>query len=96
MQLLTSVPFPSSSVVLMIILGIAIWSMLPNPANDIKYVDDDEEEEEALSDVGREKTWELQNLCSPASPGGRSQHVPFTPRTQAFHTLDRKLPLRNS
>lgn len=66
-------------------LGLAIWSMLPNPELENKDVDDDDDRSPS-----RDKQFELQ----PTTPGGRG--VPFTPRTQAFHTLDRKLPLRSN
>lgn len=65
-------------------VGLAVWAMCPNPELDIP--DEDEEEE-----WGRGKGVEMEMQPQPlASPRG----VPFTPRTQAFHTLDRKLPLR--
>lgn len=54
--------------------------MWPNPELDI--VDDDEDDDHAHS----KEQVEMQ----PTTP----RAVPFTPRTQAFHTLDRKLPLR--
>ncbi len=34
-----------------------------------------------------DKEWEMKNVPKPAS-------VPYTPRTLAFNTLDRQLPLR--
>ncbi|KAJ2904535.1 hypothetical protein MKZ38_007867 [Zalerion maritima] len=85
--------------VLLVMLGQAVWSMLPNPDNDIKMADDDDDDDESSSDNGREKGWEMTGFRSPMSPGGRSmmsgRSVPFTPRTQAFHTLESKLPLRS-
>lgn len=66
-------------------LGLAIWSMLPN--NELDDVDSDDEESHAPTTS--DKQWEMQ---PPKTPGGTT--VPFTPRTQAFHILDRKLPLR--
>ncbi len=68
-------------------LGFAIWGMMPNKA--LNDVDEDEEESESASRY-EGKDWEMQGM---SSPGPMSQ--PFTPRTQAFHTLDRKLPLRS-
>lgn len=67
----------------LICLGIAIWSMIPD-----KRIDQimEEEDEEEFSKA--HKQWEMQ----PQTP----REVPFTPRTQAFHTLDRKLPLRSN
>jgi hypothetical protein len=45
------------------------------------------------SDVAGEKAWEMSNV-PPRTPTALRQ--PFTPRTLAFNTLDRKLPLRSS
>jgi len=61
-------------------LGLAAWAMWPNPELDI--VEDEDEDDH----VHTKEAVEMQ----PTTPRG----VPFTPRTQAFHTLDRKLPLR--
>jgi hypothetical protein len=42
-----------------------------------------------------EKAWPMQHVQSvPRTPTAASQ--PFTPRTLAFQTLDRKLPLRHN
>ncbi|KAB5578566.1 hypothetical protein GE09DRAFT_1280905 [Coniochaeta sp. 2T2.1] len=64
-------------------LGLAIWAMLPNKELDISGDDDDDDDYSPAEN----KSWEMQ----PRTPGA----TPFTPRTQAFHTLDRKLPLRS-
>jgi hypothetical protein len=72
--------------------------------------EDDEEEEERRSSGGSSpvdpkgvvrssKTWEMTSMSGangkmPASPTVMVQ--PYTPRTLAFHHLDRKLPLRHS
>lgn len=66
--------------------GLAVWAMCPNPELDVP--DEDDEEEEGYR--GKGKGMEMQPPATPRGPMG----VPFTPRTQAFHTLDRKLPLR--
>ena len=63
-------------------LGLAAWAMWPNPELDL---DDDEDDDD---NVPSNKQWEMQ----PTTP---RMAVPFTPRTQAFHTLDRRLPLRS-
>jgi hypothetical protein len=60
----------------------AIWSMLPNKDLDKPAADSDDEED---SPVKKDKAPEVE-----------LQQVPFTPRTQAFHALERKLPLRAS
>lgn len=62
----------------------AIWAMLPNKELDLED-SDDEDGYHGPKDKG--EAVEMQ----PTQP-----QVPFTPRTQAFHTLDRKLPLRYS
>ncbi|KAJ4290739.1 hypothetical protein N0V88_006488 [Collariella sp. IMI 366227] len=72
--------------------GFAIWAMLPNKELDMYDSDDDDEEyaraiRNRKKAAGKEMGMELQ----PTPP---HQQTPFTPRTQAFHTLDRKLPLR--
>jgi hypothetical protein len=67
-------------------LGLAIWAMIPNKKLD-EMVDSDDED----SPVAKEgKNWEMQSMKSPATP----RTMPYTPRTMAFQTLDRKLPLR--
>ncbi|EHA54324.1 hypothetical protein MGG_01229 [Pyricularia oryzae 70-15] len=69
-------------------LGWSIFNMIPTK-HDKTHDEDEDGEEYASSDSPTEvKTWEMQPQT--AGPGG----VPFTPRTQAFHTLDRKLPFR--
>jgi hypothetical protein len=76
-----------SSAVYVAFLGLSIYSMLPN---DQAADDEDEDGEEgghsAVVSPATDKQWEMQ----PVTPGA----TPFTPRTQAFHTLERKLPLR--
>ena len=85
-------------------LGIAIYSLMPNKAIDVK-------EDGYDSDDGfpppASKQWEMKPraMLSPRTPNtammspntysGGISDSPFTPRTQAFNTLDRKLPLRS-
>ncbi|KAL1865294.1 hypothetical protein VTK73DRAFT_5295 [Phialemonium thermophilum] len=66
-------------------LGLSIWSMLPN-----KKMDDEEEIDSPAESTSPAtfKEWEMQPTAGSSTP--------FTPRTQAFNTLDRKLPLRYS
>ncbi|KAK3329063.1 hypothetical protein B0H66DRAFT_12327 [Apodospora peruviana] len=68
--------------------GLAVWAMLPNKELDIE--DSDDEDAGSNGPGGKEMQWEMQ----PTTPG--RPPVPFTPRTQAFQTLDRKLPLRQN
>ena len=61
--------------------------MLPNKQIDLEDSDDEEFGSPHQKDKGA--AVELQ-------PPPPHLQMPFTPRTQAFHTLDRKLPLRYS
>lgn len=74
-------------------LGLAIWAMLPNKELDLGYDSDDDDDESGPRGGGHDKQWEMQAV---KGAGPSVTTVPFTPRTQAFHTLDRKLPLRYS
>jgi len=70
-------------------LGLGIWSMIPTKAMTEAYnTKVDEFESSPPSNHSGEKTWEMQ-----AVPRGMS-YEPYTPRTLAFNTLDRQLPLR--
>ncbi len=79
-------------------LGFAIYSLLPNKALD---VEDDSDSDDGMPSAST-KQWEMQPrpMMSPRTPGSMMMSgaggmaSPFTPRTQAFHTLDRRLPLR--
>ncbi|WYZ44370.1 hypothetical protein EsH8_VII_000806 [Colletotrichum jinshuiense] len=74
-------------------LAIALYVSWPNAGDKV-----DDEEDGAGSDTGSSPVdyakegseWEMNGMKGPSSP----RVMPFTPRTQAFHTLDRKLPLR--
>lgn len=76
-------------------LGIAVYTSLPNKWD---KVGDDEDEEAAAGrsngsspvDPKEAREWEMRDMKGPSTP----RAVPYTPRTMAFHTLDRKLPLR--
>lgn len=79
-----------SRVIFLCNLGFSIYSMLPN---ELDRQQEEEEEEGEMDDAesvetGKGANWEMQSIGSPASPRG----VPFTPRTMAFHTLDRQAP----
>ena len=70
-------------------VAFAIYAMWPRKTD---LVDDDEDELDGASTMsnnlkeGSVSVTEMQGLPPVSSP--------FTPRTQAFHTLDRRLPLR--
>jgi hypothetical protein len=78
-------------------LGFAVYSMLPNPENDLNDKDNDDDDYYVVQHKKAED-WEMA-ARPPMSPrfGSAASGAPlspFTPRTQAFYTLDRKLPLR--
>jgi hypothetical protein len=62
--------------------------MFPNPKNDINEDEDEDEYNQTGKQPAGDK-WEMQ-------PPASARSIPFTPRTQAFHTLERKLPLRQN
>ncbi|KAH6990818.1 hypothetical protein BKA56DRAFT_610394 [Ilyonectria sp. MPI-CAGE-AT-0026] len=68
-------------------LAFAMWAMWPNKENDVV---DEDDEYSTTSEPKESRNWEMQSMKSPIS----YNQAPFTPRTQAFHTLDRQLPLR--
>lgn len=88
-------------VVYLVGLGMAVWAMWPNKANDLNK-DPDDEDRDSLQDVDgavgtseaaiKPRTVEMRSLHT---PGFAPVDSPFTPRTTAFHRLDRSdLPLR--
>ncbi|KAF5663099.1 succinate-semialdehyde dehydrogenase [Fusarium heterosporum] len=70
-------------------MACSIYAMLPNKINDIPD-EDDEEEGSTTSEPKERGVWEMHNMKTPSI-----RSMPYTPRTQAFHTLDRQLPLRS-
>ncbi|KAL7811912.1 hypothetical protein V8C26DRAFT_408310 [Trichoderma gracile] len=68
-------------------LGFSLYAMWPNPLNNL---DTDEDEDDEAASVKDGKSVEMSGLKTTWASGT----MPYTPRTQAFHTLDRKLPLR--
>ncbi|KAF4591986.1 hypothetical protein GQ602_002285 [Ophiocordyceps camponoti-floridani] len=71
-------------IVYLVNLGIALHAMFPNEENNVSKDDD---EDAATLDSKERGAWEMHNMKAPIS-------TPYTPRTQAFYTLDRQLPLR--
>jgi hypothetical protein len=69
-------------------LAFSIYAMLPNKINDVS--DDDDEEDGSTTSEPKGGVWEMHNMKTPSI-----RAMPYTPRTQAFHTLDRQLPLRS-
>ncbi|XP_044719957.1 uncharacterized protein HRG_06546 [Hirsutella rhossiliensis] len=74
-------------IVCLVNLGVALHAMWPNKENDQKN-DEDEESTSPLSKEG--SNWEMHSMKSPAGLNA----MPYTPRTQAFYTLDRQMPQR--
>lgn len=70
-------------------IGLTVWALLPNPANDI--VDDEDDDDSSPTALKKGGNWQMHSI--PPTP--RTGTIPFTPRTMAFNTLERKLPLRN-
>ncbi|KAK8064914.1 hypothetical protein PG994_007552 [Apiospora phragmitis] len=73
-------------------LGLNIWAMLPTDKKKGFYESDDEEEGSPAAPKGNSH-WEMTGV--PPTPRTGGVAVPFTPRTMAFNTLERKLPLRS-
>ncbi|KAK6074181.1 hypothetical protein SCUP234_08062 [Seiridium cupressi] len=78
-------------VVYLINLGLNIWALLPNEADKRGKDIDSDGESNSPSSLKRNDKWEMHGI--PSTP--RTATVPYTPRTMAFNTLDRKLPLRS-
>lgn len=83
-------------------VGLALWAMWPNKMLDLYEDSDDEDEHSHLSrnrsnsPGGHRKDKGVESVeMTPVTPFEGQQQMPFTPRTQAFHTLDRKLPFRD-
>jgi len=72
-------------------LALGIWSAIPSSrAREARKMEvDDLQGDSPVSDAS-ERRWEMTKV--PRTPTTAKQ--PFTPRTLAFNTLDRKLPLR--
>ncbi|KAH9892972.1 hypothetical protein F4778DRAFT_302837 [Xylariomycetidae sp. FL2044] len=69
-------------------VGLTVWAMLPNEEDRKSDVDSDDDS--SPSYLKKDRSWEMQGI--PPTP--RTGTVPFTPRTMAFNTLERKLPFR--
>ncbi|KAK4084555.1 uncharacterized protein Triagg1_1035 [Trichoderma aggressivum f. europaeum] len=74
-----------------IVLGFSLYCMWPNPLNNLETDEDEDDEAPSIKEgKGVEMSGWPTNMKTPMASGA----MPFTPRTQAFHILDRKLPLR--
>ncbi|RYP79774.1 hypothetical protein DL769_002796 [Monosporascus sp. CRB-8-3] len=84
--------FASTVIMLAIILanlGLTIWALLPNEADKTSVAEDDDSDSSPTKLKGKD-AWEMRGI--PPTP--RTANMPYTPRTMAFNTLERKLPLR--
>ncbi|KAI1081895.1 hypothetical protein F5B20DRAFT_36826 [Whalleya microplaca] len=85
----------AATVIMLIIyvanLGLTIWALIPNEDDKKKDIDSDYEDDSSPTALKKGGTWEMRGI--PQTP--RTGTVPYTPRTMAFNTLERKLPMRN-
>lgn len=73
-----------------LILG--IWSAIPTASQKAsRKMDVDDLQDDSPTSESSDRRWEMSTV--PRTPNAAKQ--PFTPRTLAFNTLDRKLPLRD-
>lgn len=77
------------SAIILANLGLTIWALLPSEADKTSVSEDSDSDSSPTRLKGKE-TWEMRGI--PPTP--RTANVPYTPRTMAFNTLERKLPLR--
>ncbi|KFY26062.1 hypothetical protein V491_01480 [Pseudogymnoascus sp. VKM F-3775] len=71
-------------------IALSIWSMIPTEEmKEARKLKKEEEAQSPYPENAGEKLWELRNMQTPAPT-----FQPYTPRTLAFNTLDRQLPLR--
>jgi len=83
-----------NSVLFSLNMGLGIWSLIPSAAERAanKVAVDDMQmagDGSPVSVNGSDKDWEMKTV-----PRVQTSQVPYTPRTLAFNTLDRQLPLR--
>ncbi|GAP85336.2 putative succinate-semialdehyde dehydrogenase [Rosellinia necatrix] len=89
----TFAAFSLMFVVTLVNLGLTIWAMLPNERDKRDWDSDDEDDEPLGAGAGSNRkgsAWEMQSM--PTTP--RTGLMPYTPRTTAFNTLDKKNPAR--
>ncbi|KAI0178808.1 hypothetical protein GGR52DRAFT_273745 [Hypoxylon sp. FL1284] len=74
-------------------IGLTIWALMPNPAND-KVDDDDDDNTSSPAALKRGSSWQMPSI-PPTPRTGAVPYTPYTPRTMAFNTLDRNYSKRN-
>lgn len=72
--------------------GLAVWALIPTAAqraaSKIEFDDMQVSQDDSPISETSKKQWEMTTVTRPVNT------VPYTPRTLAFNTLDRQLPLR--
>ncbi|KAI1183383.1 hypothetical protein F5B17DRAFT_434687 [Nemania serpens] len=89
----TFAAFALMFVVTLVNLGLTVWALLPNERDKRDWDSDDDEDMPLGAGAGGDRkgpAWEMQSI--PPTP--RTGLMPYTPRTTAFNTLDRKNPSR--
>lgn len=86
---------PTNSAVFLANMALAIYSLIPTAAqraaSKIEYDEDQVSKDSPTSDHSdRNRQWEMKSVATARA----TPVVPYTPRTLAFNTLDRQLPLR--
>lgn len=77
-------------VVCLVNFGLTVWALLPNERDKQENPADSDDESSPTALKGKGPSWEMHGI--PRTP--RTATLPYTPRTMAFNTLERKLPLR--
>ncbi|KAI2638369.1 hypothetical protein GGS21DRAFT_435528 [Xylaria nigripes] len=88
----TFAAFALMFIVTLVNLGLNIWALVPNERDKREWDSDDEAaDDDDVFDHNNKNgsSWEMQSM--PANTP-RANLLPYTPRTMAFHTLDRKMP----
>jgi hypothetical protein len=82
---------PPYRVTFLLNLLLGIWSLIPTAAQRAanKYGLDDMQSKHSPTSDHSDREWEMKRVKVQATPA-----QPYTPRTLAFNTLDRQLPLR--
>lgn len=80
-----------SSAIFLVNFALAVWALIPTAAqraaSKVEFDDMQMSADSPVSDTSK-KEWEMTSVTRPVNT------VPYTPRTLAFNTLDRQLPLR--
>ncbi|KAI0006288.1 hypothetical protein F4779DRAFT_596934 [Xylariaceae sp. FL0662B] len=72
-------------------LGLTIWALLPNEADKKPDLDSDDDSDSSPAALKKGRAWEMRGMPQTPRTGG----LPYTPRTMAFNTLERKLPTQH-